>query len=79
MGRGLSSLPVNDDWVRGCLVSVATTFLLTTAAEWAVQETEKRKKSVRGEKKQQQIKQEEPSFVWLIHIHGRRPLCPTVG
>lgn len=50
MGRGLSSLPVNDDWVRGCLVSVATTFLLTTAAEWAVKETEKREKSVRGEK-----------------------------
>lgn len=45
------SLPVNDDWVRGRLVSVATTFLLTTAAEWAVKETEKRKKSVEEKKK----------------------------
>lgn len=40
------SLPVNDDWVRGCLVSVATTFLLTTAAEWTVKGTENREKSV---------------------------------
>lgn len=48
----LISLPVDDDWVRGGLVSVAATFLLATAAEWAVKETEKRKKksqSVRGE------------------------------
>lgn len=44
MGCGLISLPVYDDWVRRCLVSVATTFLLTTAAEWAVKETEKKKK-----------------------------------
>lgn len=45
------SLPVDDDWVRGGLVSVAATFLLATAAEWAVKETEKTKKSqsVRGE------------------------------
>lgn len=40
------SLPVNDDWVRGCLISVATTFLLTTAAEWTVKGTENRNKSV---------------------------------
>lgn len=31
-GCDLISLPVNDDWVRGGLVSVAATFLLTTAA-----------------------------------------------
>lgn len=43
MGQGLISLPVNDDWVRGRLVSVATTFLLTTAAEQAVEETEEKK------------------------------------
>lgn len=35
VGCGLISLPVNDDWVRGRLISVSTTFLLTTAAEWA--------------------------------------------
>lgn len=50
MGRGLISLPVNDDRVRGRLVSVAATFLLTTAAEWA-EETEKRKKSVEEKSK----------------------------
>lgn len=32
---GVILLPVNDDRVRGRLVSVAATFLLTTAAEWA--------------------------------------------
>lgn len=40
------SLPVNDDWVRGRLVSVAATFLLATAAEWAVRERERERKSV---------------------------------
>lgn len=25
-------LPVDDDWVRGCLVTVATTFFVTAAA-----------------------------------------------
>lgn len=40
------SLPVNDDWVRGRLVSVATAFFLTATAEWADKETEKRRKKV---------------------------------
>lgn len=44
-GCDLISLPVNDDWVRGGLVSVAATFLLATAAEWAIKETEKKKVS----------------------------------
>lgn len=46
----MSSLPVNDDRVRGCLVPVSATFLLTAAAGWAEKETEKTrgKKSQRG-------------------------------
>lgn len=35
VGCILISLPVNDDWVGGCLVSVSTAFFLTAAAEWA--------------------------------------------
>lgn len=68
------SLPVNDDWVRGGLVSVAATFLLTAAAEWAVKETEKRKKvSQLGGKKL--IKKEEASFVWAVQIYYNPDCC----
>jgi len=43
------SLPVNDDRIRGRLISIAATFLLTTATEWTVKETEKKgEKSVLG-------------------------------
>lgn len=42
-GTVVISLPVNDDWVRGCLISVATTFLLTAAAEWMVEERKQEK------------------------------------
>lgn len=45
VGCDLISLPVNDDWVRGGLISVAATFLLTTAAEWAVKERKEEKVS----------------------------------
>lgn len=51
VGRVLISLPVNDDRVRGRLVSVAATFLLTTAAEWAVKKRQKRGKSQRRRRK----------------------------
>lgn len=71
MGHAWILLPVNDDRIGRRLISIATTFLLTTATEWAVKETGKWKKLALWEKKkkkrkkphqQQQIKQEEPPF-----------------
>lgn len=51
MGHAWILLPVNDDWIGRRLISIATTFLLTAATEWAVKETGKWKKlALWGEK-----------------------------
>lgn len=54
MGHALILLPVNDDWIGRRLISIATTFLLTTATEGAVKETGKWKKLALWEKKKNQ-------------------------
>lgn len=43
---GVLLLPVNDDWIRGRLVSIATTFLLTAATDLVETRKQKRGKSV---------------------------------